>query len=178
MKLRIVLLDHIQIAAPEGSEAAAREFYGAFLGMQEIEKPEPLRCRGAAGSNVEASKCTLVSSQISALPRRRILHSPPTTSTNCGKLSSPVASKLPTTPPSPASAASTPKIPGATASSFWNLFLNFTQVEAVQTCPFSPQFVPKSRIRICREPRGIALTLIISARYPMPVDGNPLCTYS
>jgi catechol 2,3-dioxygenase-like lactoylglutathione lyase family enzyme len=46
MKLRIVLLDHIQIAAPEGCEAAAREFYGAFLGMPEIEKPEPLRSRG------------------------------------------------------------------------------------------------------------------------------------
>src|SRR5260370_38945663 len=31
---------------PEGCEAAARDFYGALLGMQEIEKPEPLRARG------------------------------------------------------------------------------------------------------------------------------------
>ena len=39
-------LDHIQLAAPEGCEAAAREFYGAILGLLEIEKPAPLRARG------------------------------------------------------------------------------------------------------------------------------------
>lgn len=39
-------IDHIQIAAPQGCEAAAREFYGEILGMQELEKPEPLRARG------------------------------------------------------------------------------------------------------------------------------------
>jgi catechol 2,3-dioxygenase-like lactoylglutathione lyase family enzyme len=46
MKFRIVRLDHIQIAAPEGCEPAARDFYGALLGMREIEKPESLRGRG------------------------------------------------------------------------------------------------------------------------------------
>ncbi len=45
MSFRIVL-DHVQIAAPEGCEAAARDFYGGLLGMREIEKPEPLRARG------------------------------------------------------------------------------------------------------------------------------------
>jgi catechol 2,3-dioxygenase-like lactoylglutathione lyase family enzyme len=39
-------MDHIQIAAPEGCESAAREFYGSLLGMPEIEKPGPLRARG------------------------------------------------------------------------------------------------------------------------------------
>jgi catechol 2,3-dioxygenase-like lactoylglutathione lyase family enzyme len=39
-------IDHIQIAAPEGCEAAAREFYGVLLGMKEIEKPSVLRARG------------------------------------------------------------------------------------------------------------------------------------
>jgi len=39
-------IDHIQIAAPEGCEPAAREFYGVVLGMKEIEKPSPLRERG------------------------------------------------------------------------------------------------------------------------------------
>ncbi len=39
-------LDHVQIAAPAGCEAAARKFYGEILGMEEIEKPEPLRSRG------------------------------------------------------------------------------------------------------------------------------------
>jgi catechol 2,3-dioxygenase-like lactoylglutathione lyase family enzyme len=46
MTHHITHLDHIQIAAPENSEAAAREFYGAFLGMPEIPKPESLRARG------------------------------------------------------------------------------------------------------------------------------------
>lgn len=39
-------IDHIQIAAPAGCEQAAREFYGETLGLDEIEKPEPLRSRG------------------------------------------------------------------------------------------------------------------------------------
>ncbi len=39
-------IDHIQLAAPEGCEAAAREFYGSILGLREIEKPASLRARG------------------------------------------------------------------------------------------------------------------------------------
>jgi catechol 2,3-dioxygenase-like lactoylglutathione lyase family enzyme len=39
-------LDHIQLAAPEGCEPAARQFYGVLLGLKEIEKPEALRPRG------------------------------------------------------------------------------------------------------------------------------------
>ena len=42
----ITRIDHIQIAAPAGCEAAAREFYGGFLGLLEIEKPATLRARG------------------------------------------------------------------------------------------------------------------------------------
>jgi catechol 2,3-dioxygenase-like lactoylglutathione lyase family enzyme len=45
MKFQVAHIDHIQIAAPEGCEAAAREFYGAVLGMKEIEKPSVLRAR-------------------------------------------------------------------------------------------------------------------------------------
>lgn len=41
-------LDHVQLAAPAGSEAAARLYYGELLGLTEIEKPEPLRARGGA----------------------------------------------------------------------------------------------------------------------------------
>jgi catechol 2,3-dioxygenase-like lactoylglutathione lyase family enzyme len=43
---RVAHIDHIQIAAPEGCESAAREFYGSVLGMKEIEKPSVLRARG------------------------------------------------------------------------------------------------------------------------------------
>ena len=39
-------LDHVQVAAPPGSEAEARGFYGRLLGLPEIEKPEPLAARG------------------------------------------------------------------------------------------------------------------------------------
>ena len=46
MNLGVACLDHIQIAAPEGCEDKAREFYGSLLGMREIEKPPILKARG------------------------------------------------------------------------------------------------------------------------------------
>jgi catechol 2,3-dioxygenase-like lactoylglutathione lyase family enzyme len=39
-------LDHVQVAAPHGSEAATRHFYGEILGLPEIPKPETLAGRG------------------------------------------------------------------------------------------------------------------------------------
>ncbi len=39
-------IDHIQIAAPPGSEDLAREFYGELLAMEEIPKPTNLKARG------------------------------------------------------------------------------------------------------------------------------------
>jgi hypothetical protein len=42
----IARIDHVQLAAPKGCEAAAREFYGSMLGLAEIEKPPSLRARG------------------------------------------------------------------------------------------------------------------------------------
>jgi hypothetical protein len=39
-------IDHLQIAAPKGCEAQARHFFGDLIGLQEIEKPAPLRLRG------------------------------------------------------------------------------------------------------------------------------------
>ena len=39
-------LDRVQLAAPPGCEEAARRFFGDALGLDEIEKPEPLRARG------------------------------------------------------------------------------------------------------------------------------------
>jgi catechol 2,3-dioxygenase-like lactoylglutathione lyase family enzyme len=46
MAAGVTRIDHIQIAAPAGCEEAAREFYGAILGLREIEKPPLLRVRG------------------------------------------------------------------------------------------------------------------------------------
>ena len=41
-------LDHVQVAAPVGSEGEARRFYGELLGMDEVRKPDALRARGGA----------------------------------------------------------------------------------------------------------------------------------
>lgn len=43
-----VELDHVQIAAPDGCEEAARAWFGGLVGLEEIEKPERLRGRGGA----------------------------------------------------------------------------------------------------------------------------------
>jgi catechol 2,3-dioxygenase-like lactoylglutathione lyase family enzyme len=39
-------VDHVQVAAPPGCEAAAIEFYGRLMGMKEVAKPEQLAARG------------------------------------------------------------------------------------------------------------------------------------
>jgi catechol 2,3-dioxygenase-like lactoylglutathione lyase family enzyme len=41
-------LDHVQVAAPPGSESEARAFYGRLLGLPELEKPPALAARGGA----------------------------------------------------------------------------------------------------------------------------------
>ncbi len=46
--MQIIGLDHVQVAAPIGSEGEARRFYGGLLGLSELEKPEALRDRGGA----------------------------------------------------------------------------------------------------------------------------------
>jgi catechol 2,3-dioxygenase-like lactoylglutathione lyase family enzyme len=45
-RVHIIGLDHVQVAAPIGSESAARRFYGGLLGLGELEKPGALRNRG------------------------------------------------------------------------------------------------------------------------------------
>ncbi len=39
-------IDHVQLAAPPGCEAAARKFYVETLGMDELKKPAALQQRG------------------------------------------------------------------------------------------------------------------------------------
>ena len=46
--MEIIGLDHVQVAAPVGSEDEARQFYGGLLGLGELEKPAALRDRGGA----------------------------------------------------------------------------------------------------------------------------------
>jgi catechol 2,3-dioxygenase-like lactoylglutathione lyase family enzyme len=44
--MRIVGLDHVQLAMPAGGEAQARAFYGGLLGLREVPKPAQLAARG------------------------------------------------------------------------------------------------------------------------------------
>lgn len=39
-------IDHVQIAAPKGCEATARNFFGGLLCLEEMQKPGPLAARG------------------------------------------------------------------------------------------------------------------------------------
>lgn len=44
--MKIVGIDHVQLAAPAGCEEKARWFFGEVLGMQELSKPPELAKRG------------------------------------------------------------------------------------------------------------------------------------
>lgn len=44
--MAVLGLDHVQVAAPTGCEAQARQFFGELLGLPEIDKPPGLRARG------------------------------------------------------------------------------------------------------------------------------------
>jgi catechol 2,3-dioxygenase-like lactoylglutathione lyase family enzyme len=44
--VRVLGLDHVQVAMPRGEEERARSFYGDLLGLDEIPKPESLAGRG------------------------------------------------------------------------------------------------------------------------------------
>jgi catechol 2,3-dioxygenase-like lactoylglutathione lyase family enzyme len=44
--LKVLGLDHVQLAMPADEEERARAFYGGVLGLEELPKPEPLASRG------------------------------------------------------------------------------------------------------------------------------------
>jgi len=44
----MIALHHVQVACPPGGEEACRRFYGAGLGLAEVDKPAALRGRGGA----------------------------------------------------------------------------------------------------------------------------------
>jgi len=44
--MRIIRIDHVQIAIPTGGEPLARKFYGELLGIPERTKPASLAARG------------------------------------------------------------------------------------------------------------------------------------
>ena len=44
--MKVIAIDHVQLAFPPGGEAAARAFYGDVLGLTEVPKPAVMRARG------------------------------------------------------------------------------------------------------------------------------------
>ena len=44
--MRVVGIEHVQLAMPPGGEGAAREFYSGLLGLPERTKPPALAARG------------------------------------------------------------------------------------------------------------------------------------
>jgi catechol 2,3-dioxygenase-like lactoylglutathione lyase family enzyme len=46
MALRVVALDHVQLAMPAGREADAEAFYSGLLGFRVLQKPEAFASRG------------------------------------------------------------------------------------------------------------------------------------
>lgn len=46
--MKILSIDHVQLAMPAGEEERARGFYGELLGFTEIQKPPELAKRGGA----------------------------------------------------------------------------------------------------------------------------------
>ncbi len=44
--MKVVGLDHVQLAMPAGTESKARAFYGELLGLREIPKPVEISPRG------------------------------------------------------------------------------------------------------------------------------------
>jgi catechol 2,3-dioxygenase-like lactoylglutathione lyase family enzyme len=46
MSLRVVALDHVQLAMPAGGEELAEQFYCGLLGFTVVAKPAPLAGRG------------------------------------------------------------------------------------------------------------------------------------
>jgi len=49
-------LDHVQLAAPPGSEPEARRFYGELLGLPEIPKPAAMQASGGVWFRVGAQE--------------------------------------------------------------------------------------------------------------------------
>ena len=46
VRFKIIGLDHVQLAMPEGRESEAESFYCGLLGFVRVPKPEPMASRG------------------------------------------------------------------------------------------------------------------------------------
>lgn len=58
-RVRIVRLDHVQLAMPEGRESEAVAFYEGLLGIPQVAKPPALAARGGCWFERDALKVHL-----------------------------------------------------------------------------------------------------------------------
>jgi catechol 2,3-dioxygenase-like lactoylglutathione lyase family enzyme len=57
--MKVTGIEHVQLAMPEGGEAAARGFYTGLLGLPEVPKPPVLAARGGCWFESECVKLHL-----------------------------------------------------------------------------------------------------------------------
>lgn len=57
--MKLLRIDHVQLAMPAGQEERAREFYGGVLGLSEVAKPAALVARGGVWFEAEGLKVHL-----------------------------------------------------------------------------------------------------------------------
>lgn len=57
--MKIVAIDHVQLAMPAGEEAAAQAFYEDLLGLPRVPKPPHLEARGGCWFESDAVKIHL-----------------------------------------------------------------------------------------------------------------------
>lgn len=67
----LTAVDHVQLAAPPGSEDLLRAYYVHVLGMTEVSKPPSSPPAAAAGSPPGPYSCTWASRRTSGPPARR-----------------------------------------------------------------------------------------------------------
>jgi hypothetical protein len=69
----VIEIDHVQITAPKGCESDARGFFGILLGLEEIQKPEPLRSREGCWFRVGSRQLHIgFEDRFPPLPRRTL----------------------------------------------------------------------------------------------------------
>jgi catechol 2,3-dioxygenase-like lactoylglutathione lyase family enzyme len=67
----LIGLDHVQLAAPPGCEQAARDFYGALLGLAELRKPPVLAARGGVWFALGAGQQLHIGVEQAFVPARK-----------------------------------------------------------------------------------------------------------
>lgn len=67
----ITALDHVQLAAPPGSEDACRAYYRDILGMAEVPKPAPIAARGGVWFEAGTARLHVGSESAFTAPARK-----------------------------------------------------------------------------------------------------------